>query len=212
MAIDPDGPALRVEPVRGHGVPRAAGRVGRAVRHRSRRRLRPGVRARRHAVRRRSVGHDLPRRSRRGRRRRSRRCRPSVAAFHLALGAGRRAVCHRRRRCRRTTRSTASSPTARSRSAYAGVRAAAGAGVRSGTARCSSSKRSPGRAACTASPAAGRAASWCSPGPALVGVAFDPHGGARRLLERHGVSAADITYRRSRAIDDRLDWRTCRDR
>ena len=79
--------------------------------HGSRRRLRAGVRAGRHAVRRRSFGHDLPRRPRRPRddvrvaaaerRGVSPRARP-----------GRRAVRHRRRRCRRTTRSTASTPTA----------------------------------------------------------------------------------------------------
>ena len=40
----------------------------------------------RHAVRRRSLGHDLPRRSRRAAPTSSRRCPPSVAAFHLAFG------------------------------------------------------------------------------------------------------------------------------
>ena len=62
MAIDPTGQLLRVEPVRGHGLPGDAGRVDRSLRARSRRRLRPRVRARRHAVCRRSIGHDLPRR------------------------------------------------------------------------------------------------------------------------------------------------------
>ena len=58
----------------------------RGDRDRSRRGVRPGVRAGRHAVRRRSIGHDLPRSTGRAGDQRWRRCRPSVAAFHLAMG------------------------------------------------------------------------------------------------------------------------------
>ncbi len=85
MAVDRQKPAVCLEPVRGDGVPRGRRRRADAVRDRSRRRVRPGVRARRHAVCRRSIRHDLPAGRARPGGSRSRRSRPSVAAFHLAL-------------------------------------------------------------------------------------------------------------------------------
>ncbi len=79
------GPSLRLQPLRGDGLPRLARRLGGALCQRSRRRLWSGVRAGRDAVCRRSLRHDLQGRSRRACARRSRRLPPSVAAFHLAL-------------------------------------------------------------------------------------------------------------------------------
>ena len=128
---------------------------------------------RRHAVCRRSIGHDLPGRRDGQRRRRSRRCRPSVAAFHLAVGpdgalyvTGADAVAVRRvyridrRRDGRRSRRSGSAGRRGSRSIAAAslfvVEALAGA---SGLYRV---------------PRHGRRPSWCSPGPGLVGVAFDP--------------------------------------
>ena len=57
------GPPVRVEPVRGHRVPRGRRRRVRIVRHGPRRRVRPGVRGGRDAVCGRSVRHAVPRRS-----------------------------------------------------------------------------------------------------------------------------------------------------
>ena len=168
------GPALRLEPVRGHGLPRGRRRIGRAVRDRSRRRLRARVRARRHAVRRRSIGHDLSRRPRRPRGTFAT-LPASVAAFHLAIGPDlalyvtgptlvvvRLAVPHR---CRR-------------HGDHAIRRASAGRrGSHSTVAdRCTSSRRSPDRAGSIACRRKGEPELVLA-GPGLVGVAFDGRGG-----------------------------------
>ena len=63
MAFDPP----RFEPVRGHGLSCGRRRIGGAVRDGSRRGLRADVCSRRHALRRRSIRHHLPRRPRRPR-------------------------------------------------------------------------------------------------------------------------------------------------
>ena len=142
MAIDPRGPAVRVEPFRGDGLPGAGGRIGRAVRDRSRRRVRPRVRARRHAVCRRSIGHDLPGRSRRQRRRRSRRCRRAWRRFTSRSAPTTRCTSPARR-CRPYDALYRVDPDGAVTPRYAGVRPAAGARLRPATARCSSSRRSP---------------------------------------------------------------------
>ena len=111
---------------------------------------------------------------------------------------GRRAVRHRRRRCRRTTPCIASIRTARSTMPHAGVRPAAGARLRSAAARCTSSKRWPGRAACTGCPPRRRARAGARRARARrrrVRSARRP----RRLFERHGLSARRVVGLRSSA-------------
>ena len=71
-------PDLYVEPLRRDRLPVDAGRIGGALRHGSGRRVRSGVFVGRHAVCRRSFGHDLQRGPQRAARRRSRRCRPAL--------------------------------------------------------------------------------------------------------------------------------------
>ena len=137
--------ALRVEPLRRRGLSRERRRHARAGGVGPRRRVRAGVRRRRLAVRRRSVGHDLPRATD-GTATPFATLPPSVAAFHLAmspdgelfvsaptLGVVRLRLPHRSRR----------------RGAHAAVaaRPAAGAGVLAGRRRCTSSTRWPARAA-----------------------------------------------------------------
>ena len=161
IAVDRREPRLRVEPLRGHRLPLDGGGRGAAVCHRPRRGLRPRVRAGRDAVCRRSIGDDLQGRSRQARRKPFATLPPSVAAFHLALAPGRRALRHRsdaftvrrglsRRRWRR--RHASGARRSGGRRDWRSIRRA----------RCSSWRRLPARAASiacrqTASP------SSCSP-------------------------------------------------
>ena len=122
------------------------------------------------------------------RRRRSRRCRRASRRFTWRSAPTSRCMSPARR-WRPTTRSTASTRRRGERSATPGVRPAAGAGLRSRPARCSSSKRWPGRAACTASPPSGAPELvLAGPGPGRRRVR--PERRAGRLHQRHGLSAA----------------------
>ena len=177
MAIDPRRPPVRVEPVRRHGLPRDAGRHGRAVRH--------AISASPAAWRSRADGTlfvgdrsgTIFRVDRDGRATTFASLPPSVAAFHLAFGPDGALY---------VTGPTLSSYDAalphragrHGDDAVRAVRPAAGARVRSPAARCSSSRRWPARAACIACRRPARR-SWCCRGPGLVGVAFDA-GAARR--------------------------------
>ena len=182
-------PALRLEPLRRHGLPRA--------RRRRRRRRSPPISASPAASRSRPTARCssaiAPGRS-------SSVDRDGRATTFATLPAERRGVPPRvrrrtacstspRRRCRPTTRSTGSRRTATVTSRYDAVRPAAGARVRSRTARCSSSRRWPAPAACIA---CRRSATpeLVLAGPGLVGVAFDARRAASSSLERHRVSAA----------------------
>ena len=142
--------------------------------HRSRRGVRAGVRPRRHAVRRRSIGHAVPRRT--GRTAdgpgdaAAERCRVSPRGRPRR----RRSTC-RCRRSRRATASTASSTDGACRRAARRLRPAAGPRVRRrGLApRRRSARRA--RAACTGCEG-GRDPVLVASGEGLVGITFDPNG------------------------------------
>ena len=86
LALGPDGDGLHLEPLRRTRSSADGRRPRRALCDGTGRADRPRVRARRHAVRGRSIGIDPSRVSRSGRSRRSRSLPASVAAFHLAFG------------------------------------------------------------------------------------------------------------------------------
>ena len=115
----------------------------------------------------------------------SRRCRPSVAAFHLALGPDGALLRHGSARCRRTTRCTASIPMAPCRR---GMRRSAGRrdwpSIPAGHAV---RRRGAGRRERPVSSAARRRPGARAGRPGLVGVAFDGSGVAVVALERDGV-------------------------
>ena len=115
---------------------------------------------------------------------RSRRCRR--ASPHFTSRSARRLALRHRRRSRRTTWSIASPRTD-------DVDLCAGFGRPQGLAfdadgTCTSSMRSPAPAPSTLDPGRPASRSCVVAGGALVGLAFDPRGGARRVLERHGLS------------------------
>ena len=131
LAFDPDGRAVRVEPVRRQRAPRRRRTAARRCCDRSRRRVRHRVRARR----RRCIVGDrsgsILRVDDGTRARRSPSLPPSVAAFHLAFGPDGYLYVTGPTLSARTIRSIASRPTAMSRSSRR-LRPSAGARVRRG--------------------------------------------------------------------------------
>ena len=190
------GTALRVEPVRGHGLSRAAGRDDRS---RS-----PTISASPAASRSRPTACSSSATDRgpssastpTATRRRSRRCRRASPAFHLAIGPDRALY---------VTGPTLSSydPLYRIEpDAHGHDARTPGSGDRRGSrsirpARSLSSTRSPDRAGCTAS---GRTANpkLVLAGPGLVGVAFDRRAG--RSSSSSNETAYRLPNRRNRVI------------
>ena len=146
---------VRLEPVRGHRLSRDDRRSRRGLRDRARRADRAGVRRRRVALRRRSIGIDL-----------SRLADQAGRDVRVAAGqrrgvsprvrAGRLSVSSRRRRWRRATRSIASRPIGSSTSS---TRDSAGRRVWRSIrpATCTSPSARPARRVCTASTSAATA-------------------------------------------------------
>ena len=191
MALGPGRRSLRVEPLRRDGVSRD-GRTARSSRSRPTSALPCGLAfdRRRHAVCRRSVGHDLPRRSRRAG---DDACVAAVERGGVPPGVRSRrgALRHRadavavrfgvqgRPRRRRDAFGTPGSDGRRGSPSIGGgdlfvVEALAGV---SGLYRLPPGERRPRTDAA---------------GPGLVGVAFGSNGARRRVLERHGVSVVTV--------------------
>ena len=205
MAIDPEGRLYVSSRFEGAVYRVSADGTPEPFAHRSRRRLRAGVLERRDALCRRSIRHDLQGRPERAgddvrvaageRRGVSPRVRSGRGALRHGADAVvvRRAVSHRARR--------------HGDDAVRQVRPAAGARLRSPTARCSSSRRWPARAA---SIACRRAAppELVLAGPGLVGVAFDAAGSDGRRVERHRLPAHTVRLRSWSGQADTTEIRT----
>ena len=190
MALGPDGQLYVSSRFEGTVYRVAPDGTTDAVRHRSRRRVRARVRARRRAVRRRSIRHHLPRHRRRSRddlrlaAAERRGVPPRDGPRRRALRHGADALLLRRRLPHRLRR--------HGDDALRRIRTAAGAGVRSGADRSSSSRRSPESSGLYRLPPEGDPELVLA-APALVGVAFDGRGHVV-------VSSNDTAYRLTRAL------------